>query len=184
MNIVESPDRELAILENIYHSSRQASSPIKQRDLARIVGISLGMTNAVLKRLVQKGWITIRKINSRNIQYAISVAGIEEITRRSYRFLKRTIKNIVMYRKSLESFCRDVQKKGFHEIVLVGQSDLDFLIEDICGKIQLGFIRSDTFRKQGGYFNLLSEEYTRLGDAGSTLREDAAALLHDILMGL
>ena len=59
-----------------------------QRDLARIVGLSLGMTNAILKRLV-------KKVNNRNIQYIVSPKGINEITRRSYRYFKRTIKNVV-----------------------------------------------------------------------------------------
>ena len=48
---VNHEDKELEILENIYHSS----SSVRQRDLAEIVGLSLGMTNAILKRLVKKG---------------------------------------------------------------------------------------------------------------------------------
>ncbi|HON14399.1 MAG TPA: transcriptional regulator, partial [Treponema sp.] len=90
-------DPELTILETIYDSSRQASS-VKQRDLAYTAGTSLGMTNAILKRLTQKGWITIKKVNSRNIQYAVTPDGINEIARRSYRYFKRTIRNVVMYR--------------------------------------------------------------------------------------
>jgi len=38
------------------------------------VGLSLGMTNAILKRLAAKGWITVRKVNNRNIRYAGKLA--------------------------------------------------------------------------------------------------------------
>ncbi|MEW5818174.1 MAG: winged helix-turn-helix transcriptional regulator, partial [Spirochaetota bacterium] len=51
-------DKEIEILENIYSTQ----NPVRQRDLATIVGISLGMTNAIVKRLVKKGFLTIKKV--------------------------------------------------------------------------------------------------------------------------
>ena len=90
---MESTEHELDLLE---HIAKRADT-VHQRDLARIAGLSLGMTNAIVKRLVQKGWLTIRKVNNRNIRYAVSPAGIEQITQRSYGYFKRTIKNIVYY---------------------------------------------------------------------------------------
>ncbi|MDR2102515.1 MAG: winged helix-turn-helix transcriptional regulator, partial [Treponema sp.] len=73
----EALDTEFIILENIYDNSGRNTS-LHQRELARIAGASLGMTNSILKRLAQKGWITIRKVNSRRIQYAVSPEGINE----------------------------------------------------------------------------------------------------------
>ena len=87
-------EKELEILTNISNNS----ATLSQRELASRSGMSLGMTNAVLKRLVQKGWLTIRKINNRNIRYAVTPAGMEEITRRSYRYFKRTLKNVAEYK--------------------------------------------------------------------------------------
>ncbi len=43
------------------------------------------MTNAILKRLAAKGFITMRRVNSRNIQYAVTPEGVDAIARRSYR---------------------------------------------------------------------------------------------------
>ena len=76
-------------LEHIHKRAQE----VHQRDLAQIVGLSLGMTNAILKRLAGKGWITIRTVNNRNIRYAVTSADIDQITRRSVRYFKRTIKN-------------------------------------------------------------------------------------------
>jgi len=36
------------------------------------VGLSLAMTNAILRRLVKKGWLKIKKVNNRNMQYIVS----------------------------------------------------------------------------------------------------------------
>ena len=121
-------DPELELLQHIAHAE-----DVRQRDLARIIGMSLGMTNAILKRLAHKGLLTIRKVNNRNIIYAVSPEGFEEIGRRSYRYLKRTIKNVVVYRETIESFVALIAGQGFEEIDLIEESDLDFIVEHACG---------------------------------------------------
>jgi DNA-binding MarR family transcriptional regulator len=157
---MEAIERELDLLERI---SCQADS-VHQRDLARIVGMSLGMTNAIVKRLVQKGWLTIRKVNNRNVVYAVSPEGIEQISRRSFRYLKRTIKNIVCYRDAIETFVRGVSAHGYRGLVLVGTSDLDFIVEHACGVSRMEYVRDDRKIEAAGgdrswLFVLYSENY-------------------------
>ncbi|MCX7037631.1 MAG: winged helix-turn-helix transcriptional regulator, partial [Spirochaetes bacterium] len=43
-------DKEIAILSHIARGEQ-----VRQRDLSHVIGMSLGMTNAILKRLVHKG---------------------------------------------------------------------------------------------------------------------------------
>ena len=121
-------DTEYIILENIYDYGGQ-QIPLRQRELAHIAGASLGMTNSILKRLAQKGWITIKKLNSRNIHYAITLEGINEIIHRSYRYFKRTIKNVVFYKEILEDVVCRAKRKNIRKVILVGTSDLDFIVE-------------------------------------------------------
>jgi hypothetical protein len=71
--------------------------------------MSLGMTNAILKRLVLKGYLSIRKVNNRNIAYAVTPAGVEAIAKRSYRYLRRTIGSIVRYKEAIEGLVRKVR---------------------------------------------------------------------------
>ena len=130
-----SSDRELDALERI----QQSQNPVHQRDLARIIGFSLGMTNAILKRLAQKGLLQVQKVNNRNIQYAVSAKGMEEIAHRSYRYLKRTIKNVVYYKEAIDELIQGIASKGFQRLVLVGGSDLDFIVEHLCHRHNLSF---------------------------------------------
>jgi DNA-binding MarR family transcriptional regulator len=129
-------DRELQVLEHIAQAS-----VVRQRDIARIVGVSLGMANSILKRLARKGLITIRKINNRNVMYAVSPRGLDQIARRSYRYLRRTIKNVVAYRRTIESLIALVASQGFDQVTLVDESDLDFIVEHACDEAGLGFRR-------------------------------------------
>jgi DNA-binding MarR family transcriptional regulator len=132
----EITDSEYVILENIYDSAERS---LKQRDLSRIAGTSLGMTNSILKRLTQKGWITFKKLNSRNIQYAVTLEGLNEIMRRSYRYFKKTIKNAVYYKDSLEETIRELRGRDVQTVILVGPSDLDFIVEHACRRYGVSF---------------------------------------------
>ncbi len=132
-----SSEREIDTLERIHLSHR----PVRQRDLARIIGLSLGMTNAILNRLARKGLLQIRKVNNRNIQYVVSPKGLEEIARRSYGYLKRTIKNVVYYKEAIDRLIGEVAEMGFRRLSLIGSSDLDFIVEHLCIKHHLAFER-------------------------------------------
>jgi len=130
-----SPEKDIEILERIYRSQ----STIRQRDLARIIGLSLGMTNSILKRLAKKGLLQIKKVNNRNIQYVVSPKGMEAIAFRSYRYFKRTIKNVVSYKEAMDGLIREVKQRGFNSLLLVGKSDLDFIVEHFCIKYRIGY---------------------------------------------
>lgn len=174
-NIVK--EKELEILNSIYTSEKE----IHQRDIASSVGLSLGMTNAILKRLAIKGFITIRKINNRNIRYVVSPKGVEAITKRSYRYLKRTIKYVVLYRNVIEQLVEKARRDGNDGLMLVGASDLAFVIEHACIKNNIAFV-SDEERYNGRLFRLYSESY--IPDEAEVKQRGHAgvAFLQDVLM--
>ncbi len=63
MNNNHSHEHEITILENIHNQQ----GVVRQRDLAEIVGLSLGMTNSILKRLASlnvllRMWFIIGKL--------------------------------------------------------------------------------------------------------------------------
>lgn len=132
-------DKEAIILEHIYYNDS-----LKQRELADKAGISLGMTNAILKRLIEKGWLMTKRLNSRNISYVVSPAGMEEIFKRGYRYFKRTIDDVRLYKEEIERLVSEAVEDGYKAIVLVGKSDLDFLVEYVCGKEGIAFKKIKT----------------------------------------
>jgi DNA-binding MarR family transcriptional regulator len=182
-------ERELEVLESIYNGGTR----VRQRDLARVAGLSLGMTNAILKRLAHKGWLAIRKVNNRNILYAVTPQGADEIARRSYRYFKRTIRNVVDYKDAIERLVVDARDHGFESVTLVGASDLDFVVEHVCAKSGVRFSRGGADRDNDGSFRVISERKRRPGAGGSSgergkatasparSRDAAMAYLRDIL---
>jgi DNA-binding MarR family transcriptional regulator len=136
-----SDDAELSILENIY-SSQKRSRGLTQRDLAESAGLSLGMTNALLKRFSDKGWVLLKRLNARNIQYALTPDGVNEIAHRTYRYFRRTARAAGLYRDMIEAFVMAKKHEGATRLVLAGVSDIDFLIEYACERHGLLFVKT------------------------------------------
>ncbi len=136
-----SDDVELALLEHIY-SSQKRSRDVTQRDLANATGLSLGMTNALLKRFSDKGWLLLKRLNARKIQYALTPDGVNEIVHRTYRYFKRTARAAGLYRDMIEEFVMRKKHEGVNRLVLAGVSDLDFLIEYACERHGLLFVKA------------------------------------------
>ena len=153
-------DKEAIILEHIYYDDS-----LKQRDLADKAGISLGMTNAILKRLIEKGWLMTKRLNSRNISYVVSPAGIEKIFKRGYLYFKRTIDDIHLYKNEIEQLISEAVDAGYKTLALAGKSDLDFLVEYACDKAGLVFYRINETQVNDKMFVLYSEQYELKGEA-------------------
>jgi len=129
---VPESDPELVLLEGIWAAEREGTASITQRRLADDAGLSLGMTNLLLKRCVEKGWVLIRRANARRLRYAMTAEGINEIARRAYRYFRRASRSVSLYRELIETFVMARKRAGVGRIVLAGPSDLDFLIEYAC----------------------------------------------------
>jgi DNA-binding MarR family transcriptional regulator len=134
-------DIEYVILENLYASARQIP-PLRQRDLAQIASTSLGMTNSILKRLAQKGWISVKRLNSRNVHYVVTKEGFNEILKRSYSYFKRTIKNVVLYKDAIDEAIEKAAERKIKAVLLIGASDLEFIVEHSCHHHGLSFLKS------------------------------------------
>lgn len=180
MNIVESTDSELSILETLY-LSQQGGEQVRQRKLAQRSQLSLGRTNALLKNLIEKGWISAHRINTRNIRYAVTSDGLGEIMRRSVSTFRRTIGNVEFYKERVEQLVSERRRAGWTGVILLGPSDLEFLVEYACQKNELPFITSadPSFRSRkpltGRYLYLIAESQEP-GSQGDIPLEDLVYL--------
>ena len=132
-------DHELDVLSQIHHNNT-----VKQRDIAHAIGLSLGMTNSILKRLAAKGFIAMRKVNARNIHYLVTPDGVDLIAKRSYRYLRRTVGHVVRYKERILDILEAAALpppagRGITGVVLVGESDLEFLVQWCAQKAGLSF---------------------------------------------
>ena len=136
--IQDSCDSPVGFAENPPAADSDATY-LNQREIARSLDMSLDMTNMILKRLATKGWLTMHRINGRNLAYALTPEGTRELARRSYRYLKRTIRGVVGWKNHLNQILGQAKSNGARRVILAGKSDLDFLIDHLCRDHGLGF---------------------------------------------
>ena len=118
----------------------------------------------------------------------------------------RYIGHVVRYKERLREFCREQQHAGVREIVLIGESDLSFILEWCADKEGLGFqqvvgapegelgkverersaesmgseVRHTPDRRGGAVVYILSELHPEV----ATRRSDSSlVLLHEIALG-
>lgn len=177
-------DSELALLEGVYASVREGKESVTQRGLAEDAGLSLGMTNLLLKRCVERGWIMIRRANARRLQYVLTGEGINEIARRTYRYFRRASRSVSLYRDLIEAFVMARKRAGCARVVLAGPSDLDFLLEYACERHGLLFARTgdiDLAARMAGTIDMCVVVGERV-DSGLAMHPEATAL-REVLLG-
>jgi EPS-associated MarR family transcriptional regulator len=89
----------------------QDNSHITQRELASRLGVSLGVTNFVLRALLDKGAIKVRNFrgNTQKLGYAyiLTPRGLAEKTALTVRFLMRKQKEYEALRAEIEAVSRE-----------------------------------------------------------------------------
>ena len=84
-------EQDLATLQVISEKLKEYPQS-SQRTLAKKANMSLDMMNAILGRFVERGWIMLSNVNGRKLAYAVTAAGISELTKRGKSFALRTFK--------------------------------------------------------------------------------------------
>lgn len=136
---MSTKDSELNLLETIYLTQDGSKFPT-QRDFAGATGLSLGMVNAMLRRFMDRGWITLRHLSGKKIQYVLTHEGMEEVVQRSVSYFKRTVNNTSMYQKHIESYVRHLAELGYERVVLIGPEEINFLFRYACVQAGLEFL--------------------------------------------
>jgi len=138
---MDHKEPELSIMEAIYRSANRLDR-ITQRDLARDVGLSLGMTNAVVRSLVARGWVRLEKNSTRGVTYCLTAKGVAEVTLRTARSIRGASQGVGLYRKKLEDFVISAKNSGIETVVLSGESAVDLILEYLCERYGLVLVKS------------------------------------------
>lgn len=132
-------DSEITVLGALALPDPQVS----QRLIARRTGYSIGLINAILKKLAKSGYIKIVNLNKRQLQYLLTPKGFAAASLQAYSHLMRTVKEYQQIQQQLsEVFC-DLYQKGYRSFCVNGEPALkdlvDYIIKDLGLPGQLEF---------------------------------------------
>lgn len=100
-----------------------------QRDLSRLMNLSLGMVNMLIRRLISKGYIRIKQLNKRKVEYILTPKGIAEKMRKSVMYTLKTINSISLLKEGIKEVIKNFYERGERKFYILGKSDLPLLIE-------------------------------------------------------
>ena len=96
---------------------------INQRQLAEELGISLGLANAFLKTVLNKGWLRARKVKARRWFYFLTPQGTLEKSRLTLNYLQRTLKSFRELRNQADQLLAELSSHGVKGVHLIGEED-------------------------------------------------------------
>jgi DNA-binding MarR family transcriptional regulator len=127
LNIELSPyvenTRDLVILEQI-----EQNPDATQASLAGDVGVAVGTINWHLKRLVNKGYVKVKRAERKKLRYIITPEGISLRARLTIDYIQNQFSLYRSTRERVNSLITQVRSEGFNSVRLIGEGD----VADVC----------------------------------------------------
>lgn len=115
-----------------------ARDPVQtQRDLSRGSGLSLGMTNLLIKRLARKGLIKISQLDWKRTQYLLTPKGALEKTRKTYDYARYTVRLFRQLQENLATALRKEHAAGQRAFWFVAQDEFEGVLRETLEDINL-----------------------------------------------
>ncbi|OGS03969.1 MAG: hypothetical protein A2204_07600 [Elusimicrobia bacterium RIFOXYA1_FULL_47_7] len=117
-------EKEFAIIREI--SNNQIHD---QRSLAGKAGISLGLTNLIIKRLITRGYVKSKLLNRKKIQYILTPKGFSEKASKSYNFALKAVDNFKIMKQKLQELILKENMNSEVEFIISGNSEITDIVE-------------------------------------------------------
>jgi predicted transcriptional regulator len=110
---------ELEILKHV-----EQSAHLNNRMVAGKLNCSVKLAHSLLKKMVQKGFFNIKKLNARRWDYYLTPRGVSEKARLTYEFLEFSMKSYKEARKKSSQVCKNIAETKNRDVVFIGSGDL------------------------------------------------------------
>jgi Winged helix-turn-helix DNA-binding len=95
-----------------------------QRNLSARLGIALGLTNAIIRRLARKGYIKITHVSPRRVRYLVTPKGILEKSRLTYFYIQFSVQYYRDLRARMQGLFGTLVETGVRRILLYGAGEV------------------------------------------------------------
>ena len=123
MNSSSESARELALLEHI-----ESNPDVTQASLATQLGVAVGTVNWHIKRLIEKGYIKIKRAERKKLRYIITPEGIAMRTLLTVDYIEQQFLLYRNTRQRVREHLEQIKNAGYEQVSILGEGDL----ADIC----------------------------------------------------
>ena len=128
MEMPTDSTRDLILLDQI-----EQNPDATQASLAVQIGVAVATVNWHLKRLINKGYVKVRRTGRRKLRYMITPEGITLRARLTLDYIQTSFRLYRETRKRVNELLGEVRQAGFDQVHIVGDGDgLTNDIADVC----------------------------------------------------
>jgi hypothetical protein len=124
---LSSPENEY---DRVILQAIASGDPVTQRSLSTQLGVALGLTNLLIRRLVGKGYVKMAGMGTRHVRYLMTAAGWEALGRATRLSLENTVHLYTQTREQIRgsltavSQCCEIDGSGQKCVVFYGAGDV------------------------------------------------------------
>ena len=115
--------RDLALLQEI-----EADPDVSQAMLAEELGVAIGTINWHIKRLVEKGFVKVKRARRRKLRYIITPEGIALRARLTVDYIQQSFKLFRHVRERVTGLLQKLEAMDIHAVRLNATGD----VADVC----------------------------------------------------
>lgn len=119
--------RDLELLEEI-----ERDPDVTQASLAEQLGVAIGTVNWHIKRLIEKGYVKVRRAQRRKLRYIITAEGISFRARLAVNYIEQSLRLYRRVRQRVLEHLEQVRAKGYAQVRIEGESDLAEICRLTC----------------------------------------------------
>ncbi len=139
MSTFQDNHRDLTLLE---HIERNPDST--QASLAVQLGVAVGTINWHLKRLIEKGYIKVRRIERRKLRYIITSEGMALRARLTVDYIQNSFHLYRLVRERTREAVRQICEAGYSSVQVVGEGDVADVVRLTCLEQGLAVVENGT----------------------------------------
>ena len=98
--------------------------PLSQRELARRLGVAVGLVNSYLKNLVAKGYVRVKDFPRNRYSYLLTPTGIAEKSRLAYQHLSYFTNLYTIARQDYLTLFRSLEARGVRQVIFCGVDEV------------------------------------------------------------
>ena len=136
----ENEHRELALLEQI-----SVDPDATQATLASQLGVAVGTINWHLKRLIDKGYIKVRRAERRKLRYIITSEGLALRARLAIDYIKTSMSLYRLVRERSMRAIQQLRNAGFQEVRIIGDGEVAEICKLTCLEQNIKLIEQNNF---------------------------------------
>lgn len=133
---------------------------LTQRSLASDLGVALGLTNLLVRRLVGKGYVRVAGIGTRHVRYLMTPAGWEALGRITRLSLENTVHLYTQTREQIRTTLGAVSERceidsaGQKRVVFYGAGDVAEIAYVSLQRTDLTLVGVVDDRRRGRFFDM------------------------------